>query len=163
MYVDDLILFTKPNEQDLQLLKSIFYIFRGASGLAYNLSKCQFAPIGSDKTHLRLATSSFPCQVVEFPVWYLGIPLSVHQLWKVALEPLVDKVVDRHPVQRGSMVNKSGWLTLIKSTLSAIPIHTCLVLELPPWFTKEMNRIFKAFLWSGTDVVQGGKCVVAWV
>jgi hypothetical protein len=68
MYVDDLILFTKPNEQDLQLLKSIFYIFRGASGLAYNLSKCQFAPIGSDKTHLRLATSSFPCQVVEFPV-----------------------------------------------------------------------------------------------
>jgi hypothetical protein len=33
MYVDDLILFTKPNDQDLQLLKSIFDIFHGASGL----------------------------------------------------------------------------------------------------------------------------------
>jgi hypothetical protein len=45
-----------------------------------------------------MAIASFLCQVVEFPVRYLGIPLSVHQLPKVALQPLVDKVVDRHPV-----------------------------------------------------------------
>jgi hypothetical protein len=60
-------------------------------------------------------------------------------------------------------MNKSGRLALIKSTLSAIPIHTCLVLDMPPWFVKALNKIFKAFLWSGTDVVQGGKCAVAWV
>jgi hypothetical protein len=34
---------------------------------------------------------------------------------------------------------------------------------MPPWFVKALNEIFKAFLWSGTDVVQGGKCAVAWV
>jgi hypothetical protein len=145
------------------VLKSTFDTFRGASGLGYNLSKCQFAPIRCDETHLLMATTSFPCQVVEFAVRYLGIPLSVHQLPKVALQPLVDKVVDRHPVWRGSMMNKSGWLALIKSTLLAIPIHTCLILDMPPWFTKALNKIFKAFLWSGTDVMHGGKCAMAWV
>jgi hypothetical protein len=60
-------------------------------------------------------------------------------------------------------MNKSGRLALIKSTLSAIPIHTCFVLDMPPWFVKALYKIFKAFLWSGTDVVQGGTCVMAWV
>jgi hypothetical protein len=96
MYLDDLILFTKPNEQDLQVLKSIFDIFRGASVLGYNLSKCKFAPIRCDETHLQMATASFPCQVVKLPVRYQGIPLSVHQLPKVALQPLVDNVTS-HP------------------------------------------------------------------
>jgi hypothetical protein len=62
-----------------------------------------------------------------------------------------------------AIVNKSGHLALIKSTLSAIPIHTCLILDMLPWFVKALNKIFKAFLWTGTEVVQGGKCVVAWV
>jgi hypothetical protein len=61
------------------------------------------------------------------------------------------------------MMNKSGWLALIKSTLSTIPIHTCFILDMLSWFTKALNKIFKAFLWSGTDVMQGGKCAMAWV
>jgi hypothetical protein len=44
MYADNLILFSRLVEQDLQLLRSIFDIFHGASGLGYNLSKCQMAP-----------------------------------------------------------------------------------------------------------------------
>jgi hypothetical protein len=88
MYAYDLILFTKPREQDLRLLKSIFDIFHGASGLGYNLSKCQFAPIRCDEAHLQLATATFPCQVVDLPIRYLGIPLSVHKLPKTALQPL---------------------------------------------------------------------------
>jgi hypothetical protein len=72
-------------------------------------------------------------------------------------------VADRHLVWWGSLMNKSGWLALIKSTLSAIPIHTCLVLDMPLWFTKARNKIFRAFLWSGTNIVHDGKCAVAWV
>jgi hypothetical protein len=84
-----------------------------------------------------------------------------HSLPKTALQPLVDRVAYRHPMWKGSMMNKSDHLALIKSTLSAIPIHTCLILDMPPWFIKALNKIIKAFLWTGTDVMQGGKCVVA--
>jgi hypothetical protein len=98
-----------------------------------------------------------------FSITVNGDPLSVHKLPKTALQPLVEKVVDRHPVWRDNLMNKSGRLVLIKSTLSAIPIHTCLILDMPPWFVKALNKIFKAFLWLGTNVVQGRKCAVSWV
>jgi hypothetical protein len=58
-----------------------------------------------------------------------------------------------------AIVNKSGHLALIKSTLSAIPIHTCLILDMLPWFIKALNKIFKAFLWTSTEVVQGGNAL----
>jgi hypothetical protein len=44
-YVDDLILFAFPMEQDLQILHCIFEIFEGASGLGCNLAKCQIVLI----------------------------------------------------------------------------------------------------------------------
>jgi hypothetical protein len=59
-------------------------------------------------------------------------------------------------------MKKSGRLALIKSILSAISIRTCLILDMPPWFIKALNKILKAFLWTGTDVMWGGGCVVAW-
>jgi hypothetical protein len=41
-------------------------------------------------------------------------------------------------------------------------VYTTISVELPPWLTKALNKIMWAFLQSGTEVVQGGKCVVAW-
>jgi hypothetical protein len=46
-------------------------------------------------------------------------------------------------------------------TLSAIPIYTAISTELPPWL-KAFRKIMTAFLWTGTEVVHGGKCLVAW-
>jgi hypothetical protein len=34
--------------------------------------------------------------------------------------------------------------------------------EMLPWVIKVLKKIFKTFLWIGSEVVQGGKCVVAW-
>jgi hypothetical protein len=31
-----------------------------------------------------------------------------------------------------------------------------------PLVIKVLEKIFKAFLWTGIDVVDGGKCLVAW-
>jgi hypothetical protein len=38
-------------------------------------------------------------------------------------------------------------------------IYISLSIGLPPWVFKAFE---KAFLWTGTEVVQGGKCDVAW-
>jgi hypothetical protein len=40
LYADDLIVFLRLAQHDRQLLRGIFDLFQGASGLAYNLSKC---------------------------------------------------------------------------------------------------------------------------
>jgi hypothetical protein len=45
LYADDLILFIRPCAPDLQVMRLIFSLFEGASGLGCNLAKCQIAPI----------------------------------------------------------------------------------------------------------------------
>lgn len=95
--------------------------------------------------------------MTDFPIKYLGVPLSVKKLPKASLQPLVDKVADRLPVWKGRLMNRSGRLALIKSTLSAILVHIPINLKLDPWVLKALVKIMKAFLWSGTDVVSNGK------
>jgi hypothetical protein len=56
----------------------------------------------------------------------------------------------------------NGCLILIKTTLQAIPIYVSISLQLPPWVVKALEIFFKAFLWTGSEVVDGGKCLVAW-
>jgi hypothetical protein len=59
-------------------------------------------------------------------------------------------------------MHKSGRLYLIKSTLSVVPIHTAISLELLAWVRKALIKLMRGFLWMGTEVAQGGKCSVAW-
>jgi hypothetical protein len=41
--------------------------------------------------------------------------------------------------------------------------HICgISLELPAWIRNALVKIMRVFLWTGTEVVQGGKCAVAW-
>jgi hypothetical protein len=59
-------------------------------------------------------------------------------------------------------MHRAGRLALIKTTLSAMLIYTSICLGLPGWVHKAITKIIKAFLWTGTDVVQSGKCLLAW-
>jgi hypothetical protein len=47
--------------------------------------KCQMAPIRCSEEQTELATAFFPCQRVDFPIKYLGLPLSTTKLPKSAL------------------------------------------------------------------------------
>jgi hypothetical protein len=131
LYADDLIMFIALVTSDLSMASGILELFEGASGLQFNLSKCQIAPIRCDKTQVNLTTSYFPCAVVEFPIRYLGIPLSITKLPKTAWQYLIDSVADKLSSWKGAMIHRSGRLTLIKTTLSAVPVHTAISLELP--------------------------------
>jgi hypothetical protein len=76
---------------------TILAIFKHCFGLNYNPGKCQLAPIRCPEEHVELATGLFPCQLVAFPVKYLGIPLSIAKLPRSVLQPLVEQVADRLP------------------------------------------------------------------
>jgi hypothetical protein len=41
-------------------------------------------------------------------------------------------------------------------------VYTAISVKFSPWLIRAMDKIMRVFLWSGTEVVQGGKCVVAW-
>jgi hypothetical protein len=132
-YADDVILFICPQAQDLQLMKLIFDVFQGASGLECNLVKCQIATIRCNDEQLQVARDNFPCPTVKFLIKYLGLSLAPGKLPHSALQSLVDRAVDALPTWKGPLMHKSGHLVLVKTTLSAMPIYTAINISLPPW------------------------------
>jgi hypothetical protein len=64
-------------------------VFIGALGLHTNVSKCQFTLIAFLEDQSNAMLTSFPCQLIHFSYWYLGISLSIHKLKKAKLQPLV--------------------------------------------------------------------------
>jgi hypothetical protein len=104
------------------------------------------AVIQCDDSQKEAAAQAFPCQQVEFPIKYLGIPLSTGRLPRSALQPLLDKAADKLPIWKGSMMHRAGRLALVKSMLSAVPICTYICMGLLAWMYKGLTKLAKASL-----------------
>jgi hypothetical protein len=97
----------------------------------------------------------------DFPLKYLGVLLAItKKIPRHALQPFIDKVVDHLSFWKGQLMNHSGRLALIRSTLSAMTTHLAISIGLPPWVLKALEKIMKAFLrWHGA-MFKGHWCSV---
>ena len=162
LYADDVVLFVSPSQQDLTLVKGILEVFAADSGLYTNIAKCLIAPIQCYLDDTVSLLQHFPAKLSPLPTCYLGIPLFVGKLQKCDLQPLVNKVNDCLPTWKAKLMSKAGRAVLVKTKLSAIPVHTAMVISLSPWVIKCIDKRRRAFLWAGSDSVSGGKCLLAW-
>jgi len=162
LYADDLVVFLAPVQGDAEVMKEMLRIFGHASGLFTNMEKSVATPIQCSTEQLQLFVSRFGCQIAHFPCRYLGVPLSVHKLSRSKELPLINSVANRIPAWKENLLNLAGRATLTAVTLSAIPTHTAIAVCLSPWAVQQIDKKRRAFLWSGTDQVAGGKCRVAW-
>jgi hypothetical protein len=164
LYADHMVFFLALLHQELQLACVILHIFEGASGLGCNIAKCQLVPIRCSEEQTSLAISFFQCYKVDFPIKYLGLPLSTSKLPKLVLQPLANCITDKLPAWKGRILHRNGCLTLTKTMLCAVLVYTSISISisLPGWLLKAIQRILKAFLWSGSEVVQNRKCIMAW-
>lgn len=99
---------------------------------------------------------ALPCQVVEFPCKYLGLPLSPQKLPRREFLSLIDKVADRLHGWKAALIRPAGRVTLIKAVLTAIPIYHLIALQYPKWVIKAIDKIRRGFLWKGHKDIQGG-------
>jgi hypothetical protein len=83
------------------MIKGILDLSWNALGVRANLRKSLVSPI-----HCVLH-----CEVKEFQSAYLGLPfLSIHQMNKADLQPLIDKITDQLPGWKGSLITRAaGW------------------------------------------------------
>jgi hypothetical protein len=85
----------------------------------------------------------------------------MHKIPKSALQPMVDRVTDKLPAWKGQLMHHSDRLALIKSTLAAMPIYISISIGLSGWMHNALENIMKGFIWTGTETIQNGKCMVA--
>lgn len=100
-----------------------------------------------------------PCELLEFPCKYLGLPLSIQKLTKAAYNR-----TDCWPTPRVESwsLNKSR-----PKNIGAICPHinanlSCYGCGPSTMAFKEIDRIKRGFLWKGRKGVKGGHCLVAW-
>lgn len=76
LYADDAMLFLTPSEQDLTTTAALLSLFGNTPGLRTNLGKCIVAPICCTVEDIERMRQLLPCQLSNFPITYLGTPLS---------------------------------------------------------------------------------------
>jgi hypothetical protein len=156
LYADDMVLFVSPSDRDLRVLKTTLEIFGLASGLFTNLDKSVATPLHCSEADVARVLHILACRVESFPSRYLGVPLSIFKLKKSDEQALIDAVTARLPLWKGNLLNIAGRTTLVRCTLSAIPVHMSIALCLSPWAIESIDKLRRAFIWSGAASVSGG-------
>jgi hypothetical protein len=74
----------------------------------------------------------------------------------------MDAIAARIPTWKAGLLTDAGRTTLTQTTLSAIPVHVSICCCLSAWDIDEIDHRHRAFLWTGSNTVTGGRCKVAW-
>ncbi|XP_066311151.1 uncharacterized protein [Miscanthus floridulus] len=122
LYADDVIMFVHPEATEAVAVKEILRIF-GEAGLKTNLSKCSITMVFGNQDSLPQLQSILDCQLVEFPITYLGLPLSTRKVPRTRIQATVDAVARRLPTCHGPLMARSGRLVWIKSVLAGPYLH----------------------------------------
>ncbi|KAJ3690480.1 hypothetical protein LUZ61_019644 [Rhynchospora tenuis] len=108
LYADDALFFLQPSLQQCQLLQIILHGFQALSGLTVNPHKFDLLFTFADSHLLSLLSSELGCDSANFPITYLGLPLSDKKLGKSAYGPLIGKFASRLAGWSGALLSFAG-------------------------------------------------------
>jgi hypothetical protein len=97
LYADDALLLMQPCPQQIKLFKVVLQIFQEISGLKINLDKSEILVIADNAGQGQRLTHILQCRVSNFPITYLGLPLSDKKLTRAAYLPLIQQEEARLP------------------------------------------------------------------
>lgn len=144
------------------VVAQLLAIFGTASGLITNRAKCAVYPVQCTDIDMYQMMEGFSCPSQNFPCSYLGLPLHYKQLRRLEIQPLIDKMANRLPAWKGRFLNRAGRLKLLNSVLSSMPTYFLTMFAPKKWTIKKLDKIRRGFLWTGSEIANGGNCLVAW-
>ena len=127
--------------------------FEACSGLKINLEKSELIPVGRVNNIEGLALE-LSCKVGGLPSYYLGLPLRAPFNSMVVWDGVEERFGKRLAMWTRQYISKRGRLTLIRSTLSSMPIYFMSLFYLPRKVRLRLKKIQRDFLWGGGALVQ---------
>ena len=150
LYADDTLIFCQANIEQLKYLSWILMWFEALSSLKINLNKSEIIPIGTVDNVEELA-SELGCKVGSFPTLYLGLPLGAKHKALGVWDLIEERFRKRLAYWKIQYISKGGRATLIRSTLSSLPIYYLSLFRMPQKVSARLERIQRQFLWGGSD------------
>ena len=123
LYADDVMLFCHPVPSDVSAIKEILSLFGHVSGLHVNFAKSSATLLHCDPVEAEPIVLHLGCPIVELPITYLGIPLTIGRPTNAQLQPVVERTANALPAWKAHLMNRAGRLAFVKSVLAVIPIH----------------------------------------
>jgi hypothetical protein len=137
------VIFFHTDGDELCAVCDILEFFGHASGLGTNFTKCSVSPVSCSEEKAARAVVVMECELAPCPFKFLGIPLAIIRLPCEAYQPVIDRIADKLPTWKASMMPRAGRPALIKSVLAAIPLHQLIVLSLNKKARKQANKILR--------------------
>lgn len=152
LFVDDILLFTNGNLNEIKDLKNILDLFMKAIGMQVNYRKSQLIMEDFNRHEKHLITSILPFDAynMENPFKYLGFWLKPNAYKKQDWNWLVAKIESKISRWSYKWLSRAGRLTLINSVLQAMPVFWAAPTWVPKGTLNKIRRICSRFLWVGS-------------
>ncbi|KAM0913734.1 hypothetical protein ACQ4PT_011963 [Festuca glaucescens] len=161
LFADDIVVFARPDEREIQVVKEILHCFGAALGLIVNFTKSSAAPIRCGAEVTAALAPRFACPIVDLPQPYLGLPLSLRKLRKEDLQPILDKLANKLTFWKARLMTRDGRVAYVKMVMAASVVYQLMALDVDPWFLQAVDKLRRGFLWAGKNEANGGNCLVA--
>ena len=91
------------------------------------------------------------CKVGSLPLSYLGLLVGGGITRLSSWEPLIENIRKKLAAWKSSLLSIGGRLTLIKSSLSNLPIYYMSLFPLPQGVIDKIIQMWRQFLWNGKE------------
>ena len=160
-YADDTIIFCPPKIEQLLNIKKTLITFQLASGLQINFHKISLHGINTDDDWLRIAANTLLCKTDGLPFTYLGLPIGGRAARISTWDPIITRIERKLATWKGGLLSMAGRLTLIKASVSSLPIYFMSLFPVPQGIIEKINQLQRRFLWSG-DLSKSAIAMASW-
>lgn len=161
-FADDTVIVCESHPKTLKVVALTLTVFEELTGLRINRSKSTFVPIATPTRYVQVIERILGTQSSQLPIRYLGLPLSLRKPRKSDFQPMIQAVQQRLAGWKANILSYGGRVTLVKSVLSAMPLHYMQVFRIPKGVLKHVDRMRRNFLWRGNNPCKAINCLVNW-
>lgn len=148
MFADDLLLFGKATERQMQTMKSTLDRFCTISGQKVSLEKTNVLFSRNVPSQVRSAIlNASGIREIKSLGRYLGVPLLGHAPKKQDFTHLVEKVQDKLSGWKATQLSFAGRVTLSRAVIQAVPVYSMMTTPIPKSCLDDIQRLQHNFIW----------------
>ncbi|XP_017613545.1 uncharacterized protein LOC108458650 [Gossypium arboreum] len=151
-FTDDLVIFSKVDQEHCRLIKEILGRFYDFSGHKINAGKINiFFAKGVDVTVADSISTFFSFQKVQSLGLYLGILLFHQRVTNSTMHFVVEKVRRKLQNWDAKRLSIAGRIILAQSVLMTIPSYFMQSMMIPRGICNEIESLVKQFIWGSSE------------